>query len=113
MRPLRVVVRGVLGQHPAEVSLPEDQHAVGEFGADGQHKALGETVRPRTPRRDLDHLDARICEHRVERGRELPGPIPDQDRNRATCSPRSMTRLRACWVVQGPSGCAVTPRMCR
>jgi hypothetical protein len=21
--------------------------------------------------------------------------------------------LRACWVAQGPSGCAVTPRMCR
>jgi putative transposase len=34
-------------------------------------------------------------------------------RNRATCSPRSITRLRACWVVQGPSGCAVTPRTCR
>jgi hypothetical protein len=28
-------------------------------------------------------------------------------------SPRSMTRLRACWVVQDPSGCPVTPRTCR
>ena len=54
MRPPRVVVRGVLGQHPAEVSLAEDQHPVGHFGADGQHEAFGETVRPRTTRRDLD-----------------------------------------------------------
>jgi len=54
MGPLGVVVRGVLGQHPAEVSLAEDQHPVGHFGADGQHEAFGETVRPRTTRRDLD-----------------------------------------------------------
>ena len=27
------------------------------------------------------------------------------------CSPRSMSRLRACWAVQSPDGCKVTPRM--
>ncbi len=27
-------------------------------------------------------------------------------------SPRSMSRLRACWAARGPVGCAVTPRMC-
>jgi hypothetical protein len=27
-------------------------------------------------------------------------------------SPRSVRRLRTCWVVHGPSGFAVTPRMC-
>src|SRR5258708_4452041 len=27
-------------------------------------------------------------------------------------SPRSIIRLRACWAVQAPVGCAVTPRMC-
>ena len=26
--------------------------------------------------------------------------------------PRSISRLRACWVVHGPVRCAVTPRMC-
>ena len=77
--PLGVVVRGVLGQHPAEVSFPEDQHPVGEFGADGQHEAFGEAVRPRTPGWDLDHLDARIREHRVERAGVLPGPIADEE----------------------------------
>jgi hypothetical protein len=38
MRPLRVVVHRVSGKHPAEVSLSEDQHAVGEFGPNGQTK---------------------------------------------------------------------------
>src|SRR3954447_9204872 len=37
MRSLRVVVGDVVGQHAAEVSLAEDQHAVGEFGANGQY----------------------------------------------------------------------------
>jgi hypothetical protein len=32
--------------------------------------------------------------------------------NRPARSPRSRRRLRACWVVQAPVGCAVTPRMC-
>jgi hypothetical protein len=31
---------------------------------------------------------------------------------RAARSPRSMSRLRACWEVQAPVGWAVTPRMC-
>ena len=79
MRPLQVVVRGILGQHPAEVPLAEDQHAVGQLGPHCQYEAFGEAVRARTLRRDLDHVDARVCEHRIERGRELSGPIADQE----------------------------------
>ena len=74
-----ILLRGVLGQHPAQVSLAEDQHPIGDFGADGQHEAFGEAVRPRTARRDLDHLDPRIGQHRVERGRELSRAIADQE----------------------------------
>ena len=59
--------------------LSEDQHAVGELGPNGQHEAFGEAVRPRTPERDLDHLDARIREHRVERGRELSRAVADEE----------------------------------
>ena len=66
-----ILLRGVYGQHPAEETLAEDQHPVGDFGADGQHEALGEAVRPRTPRRDLDHLDARVRHDPVERSRKL------------------------------------------
>ena len=79
MRPRGVVVRGVHGKHPAQVSLTEDQHPVGDFGTDGQHEALGEAVRPGTPRRDLHHLNARTGQDRVERCRELSGPITDEE----------------------------------
>src|SRR5688500_7284807 len=59
--------------------LSEDQHAVGELGSNGRHEAFGEAVRPRTPGRDLDHLDARLREHRVERGRELYRAVADEE----------------------------------
>jgi hypothetical protein len=59
--------------------VAEDQHAVGELGADGQHEAFGVAVRSRTSRRDLDHLDARIREHCVESACVLPGPITDEE----------------------------------
>ena len=62
-----------------EVPLAEDQHPVRELGSDGQDEAFGEAVRPRTPRRDLDHLDACVRHDRVERRRELTGPIADQE----------------------------------
>ncbi len=58
--------------------LSEDQHAVGEFGADCQHEAFGEAVRSRATRRDLEHLDTGIGQHRVKRARELPLAIADE-----------------------------------
>jgi hypothetical protein len=80
MGSLRVVVGGVHGKHLTQVSLAEDQHPIiRELGPHGQHEAFGETVRPRTPRRDLDHLDARVRQDRVERCRELTGPIADEE----------------------------------
>jgi hypothetical protein len=39
-----VVVRGIRTQHVPEMLLSEDQHAVREFGADGQHEALGKQL---------------------------------------------------------------------
>jgi hypothetical protein len=75
MWPLCVVVRGVLGEHPAEVALPEDQYSVGEVGSGGRHDAFGDAVRLRAPRWDFDRLDACVVEHRVERRRELGGPV--------------------------------------
>jgi hypothetical protein len=35
--------------------------------------------RPRTPRRDLHHLDPGTSQHRIERAGELTGPVPDQE----------------------------------
>jgi hypothetical protein len=96
VRALPVVVRRVLDEHAAEVSFPEDQHPVGEFGADGQDEAFGVAVRPWTAGRELHDVDACIDQHGVERRGELSGPIADEEPElEATCSPISMTRLRA------------------
>jgi hypothetical protein len=107
--PLGVVVRGIRGKHPAEVPLAEDQHPVGQLGPHRQHEAFGEAVRLRTTRRDLDHLDTGIRQHRVKRVRELSARSRTRNRNRATCSPSSMTKLRACGGVAGSRGRAGWP----
>jgi hypothetical protein len=57
--------------------LAEDEHPVSDFGPGGEHEPFRIRVRARTPRRDLDRFDADIGQDRVERGAELPGPVPD------------------------------------
>jgi hypothetical protein len=51
----------------------------GDLSADGHHEAFGEAVRSWTPGWDLDHLDAGIGQHRVERCRELSSPVADEE----------------------------------
>ena len=67
------------GEHTAQVSLAEDPHSVGDLGSDGHHEAFGLADCARTPWRDLDHLDARVRQDRVEGSRELTGPIADEE----------------------------------
>ena len=50
-----ILLGGIPAKNLAQMPLTEDQHPVGDLGSDGQHEAFGEAVRPRTPRRDLDH----------------------------------------------------------
>ena len=113
MRPLAVILHRISGEHAAQVPFSEDRHSVGDLGADGQDEAFGEAVRPRAPGWDLDHLDTRIGHHRVEGSRELSGPIADQESEPPDVLAEVHDEVAACWVVQGPSGCAVTPRMGR
>jgi hypothetical protein len=108
-----VVVPGVLVQHSAQVWLTEDQHPVGQFGADGEHEPLGVGVRPRTAGRDLHDGDAGVGEDRVEAGGELPGPVPDQ----IVDGGRPVSQIEQVVpglldMVHAASGFAVTPRMC-
>ena len=50
MRPVRVVVPGVLGQDSGGVVFVVDQDTVGALAAEGAHEPLGVTVRsPSTP----------------------------------------------------------------
>jgi len=95
MRTRGVVVGGVTDKDPVQVPLAEDQHAVGELGPHCQDEALGEAVRPRTARRDLHHLDTRVRQDRIERRRELPGPIADEEPKPGGAPRRSPRRAPA------------------
>src|SRR6187402_919012 len=96
MWPPPVVVQRVLGKDAAQVSLAEDQHPVGYLGADGQREAFREAVCPRAPRRDLDHLDARVRQDRVERRRELPSAVADEEPK--PTGMKSTASMLAAWV---------------
>jgi hypothetical protein len=79
VRVMPVIVRGVLVQDCPQMPWPGDQHPVGDLGADRAHPPLGKSIRPRTLRRDLHHLDPSVGQHRVESPGELTGPVPDQE----------------------------------
>jgi hypothetical protein len=63
---LTVVMPNIFREHHTQVALIADQHAIGEFGSNRMHEPFGETVRPRTTRRNPDHTDAHIGEDRIE-----------------------------------------------
>jgi hypothetical protein len=93
-------VGGVRGKHVTQVPLTEDQHPVGDLGSDGQDKAFGEAVRPWTPGRDLDHLDAHVRQDRVERTRELTGPIADEEPE--PCGTIAEVHYEVAGLLRGP-----------
>jgi hypothetical protein len=74
-----VVMANVLGEHDTPVPLADDHHAVSEFGSEGADKPFGDTVRPRTPWGNPDHLDAHIGQNSVERCGALASPVSDED----------------------------------
>ena len=60
----------------------EDQYAVGELSAGGEHEPFGVGVRPRTACRDLENRDVGSGEDRVERGGELSSSVADEESER-------------------------------
>ena len=94
------------------MSLAEYQHSVGDLGPHRQDEAFGEAVRPRTPRRDLHHLDTRVRQDRIERRRELTSPIADEEPKPSDVLPEIHQQVAGLLVVHGPSGWAVTPSTC-
>ena len=112
MWPAAVVVGGVPGEDGPQVVFAEDEDAVGEFASGGADEAFGEAVRSRTSRWDLHRMDALTSQDSVERGGELAGAVADEEPEPGGRSSRSISRLRACWLVHGPVGWLVTPRRC-
>src|SRR2546429_2301908 len=111
MGPVAVVVPRVLAQDLPQVPLAEGHQMIQALAAQRAHERFRESVRPR----------------RLDRGLDDPCAVPGKDLSSAAVnllsrsrirnlkvlarSPRSMSKLRACWAVQAPVGCAVTPRI--
>ena len=112
MGPPPVVIGLVLGQDRRQVPLAEDQHPVGDLRPGSEHEPLRVSVRFRASRRDLHDLDTSPGQDGVIRCGELPGRSRIRNRKPAARSPRSISGLRICCTVHGPSGFAVIPRMC-
>jgi hypothetical protein len=90
----------------------KDEHSVEEFSTEAVDPAFHDRVCAGRPDRSLDDLYTLAGEDRVEPAGELRVPVADQEFQFAPRSPRSMSRLRACWHTQSAVGCAVTPRTC-
>ena len=104
VRPVPVVVVGVDAEHVVEVAAVEDQQPVEALAADAADPALGVGVRVRRPHRRADDRDAFAAEDVVEAAAELAVAIVDQEAERLLASSSGISRLRACWATQAPSG---------
>jgi len=79
VRPGSVVVQQVLGQHPAQVLLIDDQQPVEDLPAQRADHPFADRIRPWSLRRAGHDPDALRSEHRIERASELARPVPDQE----------------------------------
>src|ERR1035437_3253116 len=79
MRPMRVVVALVFGQHVDELPLVEDQHPVQALSPDRADPPLGIGVALRSSRWAAQHLDTCVSEDGIEARGELRVAITDQE----------------------------------
>ncbi len=101
--PVLVVVTPVNAEHVLEMAAAEDEDPVEAVGANRAHPTLGEGVRVRGLNWRADDLDASV--RKTSSKAWLNFESRSWMRNRKGCSsPSCMTRLRACWVTQRPSG---------
>ena len=92
--------------------LAEDQRVIQALAAKRSREPFRVGVRLRRPDWRLDDPRAAPREYLIEAVVNLPSQSRIRNLNPPARSPRSIIRLRACWAVQAPAGCAVTPRMC-
>src|ERR1019366_7773336 len=81
VRPGRVVVHLVFGQHGAQMARPEDQHAVEELTAQSAGEALAGRVHPRSLDGGAQDPGAGGLEYGVEGRGEVRSAVADQESN--------------------------------
>src|ERR1039458_3817929 len=107
-----VMVSLVLAQEPPQMVLVPDQGAVQELAAASADPALGDRVHAGAPDVAQHGPDPGAGQETASKMSVKSEPRSRiMNLTRCVCSPRSMSRLRACCVVHSPVGCKVTPRM--
>src|ERR1022692_2661672 len=100
--PVLIVVGLVIAQDPPQMGLVPDEGAVQEFAAASPDPAFGDRVHagcPDVAGHGPDPASARAASNAAVKF----GPRSRMmNLTRCACSPRSMIRLRACWVVHSP-----------
>ena len=96
MRPGGVVVLEVLGQHPPQMVLVDDQKPVKDLPAQGTDHRFAGRVRSRRLRRAGEDPDGFRREHGVEAAGELACPIPDQELDRGRAWPGVHQEIAGC-----------------
>ena len=94
------------------MAVPENQHAVREFPAQGAGEALADRVHPRSPDGCAHDPGAGGLDDGVGRGSEVRSAIADQEPDVPGPLAEGQSEVRACCTVQSPVGCAVTPPRC-
>jgi hypothetical protein len=94
---------------PRRGAASGDREVVEVFAAEGVDPAFCSGVRSWCPNRDAGDPGVGGGEYRVGGGGELGISVADQEPNRVAWSPRSMSRLRACWVIQALVGVGGDP----
>jgi hypothetical protein len=112
VRSSSVVVPGVRGQGSTQVPFTEDQHSVGHFRPDCEHESLRVGVRGGLRVGLFTATMPASARTASNESVNCPARSRIRNRNCESRSPRSVRRFRICCTVQGPSGFAVTPRMC-
>ena len=102
---MSVVVLDELAQHYREMAGSGDQQVIEALAAQRADPALGDRVGPRRLDWGADDADVGAGEDRVEKAAvNLLSRSRIKNRDRSARSPRSMNRLRACWVIQALVG---------
>jgi hypothetical protein len=104
MRPVAVVVLGVLMHDGSEMSTTEDEHPVETFTPDSADETLSEGVATRCPNRSSDDPDALGAEDLIESGCELGIAIADQELDRLGTLGELIGQFLACWITHAPVG---------
>jgi hypothetical protein len=104
VRPVSVVVLDELTEYHGEVARSGDQQVIEAFAAQGADEAFGDRIRPRCPTGVRMMAMSAPAKTASKAAVNLLSRSRITNRNWAAWSPRSISKLRACWLTEALVG---------